>query len=329
MNSKNKIIWAIDPMRHPQDAKNIIRELKIWSKRLKCQIQPVAVFSQSTADYYTNLRDLWTKGIEDHAYRTLNSYLKKANVKNLLPAHVVFAKSLSNREMASVLSDYAEKSNTSVIFANTRAKKTWNPFRLGGFAETLVATSRVPVLLFNHAARPSKKISSILFPTNFSRDSKLALENLATMTKPLKSKITLFNQLENPSLFVPSYADFSLALEWKKMMQEAEKANERELTHLADNLTDQGVKCDSIVQAQKKSLAQDILEIASKKSFDLIALSSHQGRLSQAILGGTVRDILLLAKCPVLIFHKPKANRPRERGLPAKSIAVETSQLIN
>ena len=333
---KKRIIWAVDPLQSPQEAKKMFLEMKILAKRLNCQIQPVAVFSQSTDDYYIKLTTLRDKGIESFAYKTLNAYLKKANVKNLLPSHVVYSRKLSNREMAVTLSEYAEKTNAFIIFANTRAKKTWNPFRLGGFSETLVATSQVPVLLLNQSAVTKNKVSSILFPTNFSRESKTALESLAMMAKPLKSKIVLFNQVENPNLFVPSYAEFSMAVDWETMQKDAEKATAKDLKKMADQISSDGVKCESIVQRQKKSLAKEILELASKQNVDLIALSSHQGRLSQALLGGTARDILLQAKCPVLVFHRPRparsqlkahTDRPVPRNKIRKDATIETPQV--
>ena len=38
-------------------------------------------------------------------------------------------------------------------------------------------------------------------------------------------------------------------------------------------------------------------------------MASESGPISQAILGSIPQDVLLLAKCPVLVFHDPKLVR--------------------
>jgi nucleotide-binding universal stress UspA family protein len=304
-----KIIWAVDATQRPIDAKKIISHLKIWAEKLKCQVQPVAVFSQSPSDYFQSPSPSWKKEIEVFAHAFVESYIKKTLAKDFLPAQIIFSKSQSNREMAHELSDYAVKSNAVLIVAYTRAKKTWNPFRLGGFVETLVTASTVPVLTINQSVSPSKNISSVLFPTNFSPESKSALETLGSMVKAFDSKITLFNQVERPMVYVQPFDGFLPSVDWATLMKEAETENTKDSNKWINKLKAQGIKCETVVQPQKKSVAVDVLEIAQKKNVDLIALSSHQGRLSQAILGGTARDILLQAKCPVLIFHRPQTAR--------------------
>lgn len=305
--NKKRILWSVDPNQDPQEAKNIIVELKTWAKRLNCDVQPVSVFSDSALSFPVDLTTLWTKGIEKFAYESVNQYLKKTRVKGFLPPHVVFSKTLSNRKMAAELSAYAVQVNASLIFANTRAKRTLNPLRLGGFAETLVATSSVPVLLLNQSAAPSSQIPSILFPTNFSSESKVALTLLEPWAQSFKSKIVIFNQVEIPNNYEGLTPEYFLPISWAALLESTEKGRKTTAKHLVNNLKERGIDSEAIVQRQKKSINVDILNVADKKNINLIALSSHGGPLSQALLGSIARDVLLEAKCPVLIFHRPKA----------------------
>ncbi len=310
-NKKNKIIWSVDPTQNPAEAKNIIKELKIWAKHLKCEVQPVSIFSKSTLNFPIEMAFPWKDKLQEVAQRSITRYLKKTQAKGFLPPELVFVPALSNRKMASEMAKYAEKRNAQLIFANTRAKKTWNPFRLGGFAETLVATSRVPVLLLNPSSVPSSKIPSILFPTDFSQDSKNALVKLEPWAKAFNSKIFLYDQVETPNIYPSDFSGIGQAQtrNMESMIKDVEKSRLKKGAEWSALLEEQNIKSSLLVQRQRKHLAADILEAAKKNKASLIAIASRSGPVTQALLGSVARDILLQAKCPVLIFYRPKASR--------------------
>lgn len=315
----SKIIWAVDATQNPNEAKGIISELKIWAKRLNCVVQPVAIFSQSTLNYPVDITTLWKKGVEAFANESVNKYLKKTGARGFQPPQIVFSKTSSNREMSLELSKHAEKISASIIFANTRAKKSWNPIRLGGFAETLVATSRVPVLLMNPSASPSPQIHSVLFPTNFSRESKVALSLLQPWAKSFKSSILIYNQVERPSFYAPAYPGVVPSIDWVSLIQSKEEDRTKLANRLTHKLKKDGVEGKAIVQRERKSVSSDILKVADKHHVGLIAMVNHRGPIYQSLLGGNTRDILLQAKCPVLIFHRPKQDRKHSKKTKAIS----------
>ncbi|MGE0633895.1 MAG: universal stress protein [Pseudobdellovibrionaceae bacterium] len=312
--NENVIIWAIDPSQDPSEAKNLIKELRTWARHLNCEIQPVSVFSKSVLSLTKKLPIPWEGNADKFAREAVGLYLKQTQCTEFLPPKIIFASTLSNRKMASVLAKHAESENALMIFAYTRAKKTWNPFRLGGFAETLVATSRVPVLLLNPSARPSSKISSILFPTEFSHESKNALLNLAPLAKNFDSQVLIYSQIENFPLYpmpisfngtVPPMMDIASTL---RQVEESRTKKAQRWVHLLEG---QGIDCSHLIRRQRKNLSADILDIANKNKVNLIAMASLSGPVSQALLGGVARDLLLEAKCPVLIFHKTKVAKMR------------------
>lgn len=310
-NKRNKIIWSFDPTQDPREAKNLITELKIWAKRLDCDVQPVTIFSQSTFNLPSDISLPWKNRLQDIAHTAVSRYFKKTAAKGFLPPEIVFASALSNRKMALEMAKYAEKNNAQLVFANTRAKKTWNPFRLGGFAETLVASSRVPVLLLNTRATPSSRIPSILFPTDFSKNSKNALAMLAPWAKAFKAKVMLFDQVEVPNIYPSEFSDIAQTqtLNLESMMKGVERSRLKKGTEWSELLEKQNVKTSLIVQRQRKYLAADILAAATKEKANLIAIASQSSPTTQAILGSVARDIMLQAKCPVLIFYRPKFTR--------------------
>lgn len=310
-NMKNMLIWAVDPSQNPDELKSLIKELKTWAKHLNCSIQPVSIFPNRILSFPVELAIPWHERFENIAQKSLDRFFKKVKFEGLLSPDKIFIPSNSRRKMALELSKYAEHKKALIIFANTRAKKTWNPFRLGGFVEMLIAETRTPVLLLNPEAKPTIEIPSILFPTDFSRDSKVALMNLSPWAKAFHSKTILFNQVETPTIYVTELNGYwpAESANLDAIMKYDDQSRQKKAKQWESFLKEINVDVKIIIQRQKNTLSSDILNIAKKNKVSLIALASHSGPIAQTTLGGVARDVLLQAPCPVLIFYRPKSIR--------------------
>lgn len=319
--NKNLIIWSVDPMQDPSEAKNLVKELKTWARKLDCEVLPVSMISQATLNFPLELAYRWKDKLKVAAQASLNSYLKKTYATGFLNPELIFVSALSNRKLASEMAKLAERKGAQYIFANTRAKKTWNPFRLGGFAETLVATSRVPVLLFNPTAQPSEKLSSVLFPTDFSQVSRNALLRLEPLASAFKSKVLIYDQVETPVLYPSEFEVIgrAQAVNMESINKDIEQSRMKKGTEWSQQLQKESIKAEVVIQRQRKPLAADILDYAKKNKVSLIAIASRTGPTSQALLGGVVRDVLLQAQCPVLVFYRPKAVRKTASNIKQKA----------
>jgi nucleotide-binding universal stress UspA family protein len=319
---KNNLIWAMDPSQKPEQAIELIKELRMWAKRLKCQVQPVTIFPTSSVYLPAEITFDWQADLAKDLKRTVEHYRTHSKTKDFLETKMIFSSSLSNRGFAHDLAKYADKSRAVMIFANTRAKQTWNPFRLGGFAETLVATARTPVLLMNAKAKATRNVDSILFPTDLSADSKNALLRLLPWAKSFSAKISMFNHVENPA---DSLNYLSKRQEYADLMEDFEKERRDKMSRLAFLAREQGVRSENLVRIQKKYLAQEIVELGKKQGVYLIALMSRSGPVSQALIGGIPRDVLLHADRPVHDFYKPKivVNKKTKRKDNTKRVVTD------
>ncbi len=298
--SKGKLIWAVNPTKNPTDAKALVKEMKIWAKKLDCEIQPVAVFSKLNIGFPPQLNLSWEKSFEELAKATLKNYIKKLGSTSFLEPQAIFAVTLSNRKMAFELASYAKKSQAKIIFANTRIKKTANPIRLGGFAETLISLSEVPVLLMNPSVESNTKKKSILFPTDLSVESEQALTSIKPWVTALQANLILFNQVEFPDFYAN---DFGAATQINEIMKEAESARKENLQKVQKRLQADHIKSEVVVAKSHKYLGAQIIEVARKNKVELIVVTNHAGPLYQAVLGSVSRDVLVQAKCPVLILR--------------------------
>ena len=172
-----------------------------------------------------------------------------------------------------------------------------------------MATSLVPVLLLNPSAMASSKIPSILLPTDFSLTSKNALLKLEPWAKAFKSEIFLYNQVPTPNINFAEFNGIGQTEGLNLELKEVEKLRLRKGAEWMSLLQSQNIKSSLLVEQQQKYLAADILEAAKKNKVSLIAIANRSGPVTQALLGSVARDILLHAKCPVLIFYGPKTIR--------------------
>lgn len=335
VSRKNKIIWAVDPFQNPNDAKTIVQELKIWSANLDCDILPVSIFSKSSFNLPSEMDFPLKEKFSNFAHESISRYLKNIRIKNLLPAELLFVSAMSIRKMAEEMAMYAANHNALLIFANTQAKKTWNPFRLGGFVERLIATSKVPVLLLNPKSLPTRKSPSILFPTDFSQGSMFAFEKLGPWAKAFNSNILLYNQIETPFVYSGNFkgAWGSPELAVISDMKNIEAGRNEKAKEWSSMLQKENITCTTLVQRQHKTLSDDIFQVAKKNKSGLIAIASYSDPVDQFVLGSIARNILLQATCPVLVFHQHHAaSRPavetKPKKLPFKAkILPETSHI--
>lgn len=314
---KEKIVWAIDPSQNPKDSKNLIKEMKIWAEVFGCQIQPVSVFAKSIltlpSELSLPLRSPWHKNFEEVAQQALTKFLKQVSFKELLPPEIITVPSASSRSMAKALANYAHRNKSLLIFVNTSASKKWRPFTLGSFSETLISISRIPVLAISPKAHISRKLPTILFPTDFSRNSRNALMNLIPWAKKFKSKIVIYNQIETPTVYAAEFNGSWNSANVESMIKQIEKSREMKSQLWIELLKAENIKASSVIQRQRKSLSEDIISVAKANKVSLIAVASSGGVVLHAILGHIAKEVLSLAECPVVIFFRPITHRKHEK----------------
>lgn len=306
--SPETIVWAYDPQQSIADSKRMVYHLKYWSQKLGLTVRPVSIVYDVFSPHKQEFNLPWEVSFEDRMSNIIKRKLAVVGAGKFLPPRIISSTTTSNRKIAALLAKYASDSQASFIFTNTNAKKTSNPFRLGGFAETLVALAPVPVFLLNPNVKKFKPIHSMLFPADFAPDNRDLLGRVASIATAFKANVDLFSQLETLN-FYP--ADFSISWEPQlkaidTMMKQMESDRKFQAKSWAQKLSDKNVSSSVLVRRQRRSLAAEIVSTATLQKADLIVMSGRAGPTLQALIGSTVRDVILEAKCPVLVYHRPK-----------------------
>jgi nucleotide-binding universal stress UspA family protein len=146
----------------------------------------------------------------------------------------------------------------------------------------------------------------ILIPTDGSELAEHAVTNGLSLAKSVGAKVTViivqepFDWLSVPETRASQRQAFeNLA----RHNEQVERHAADVLGRAADAAKQAGVPCDTI-QVANAPPYKAIIETASDKGCDLIAMSSHgRGGLSAVVLGSVTNKVLTHTKAPVLVYR--------------------------
>ena len=116
-----------------------------------------------------------------------------------------------------------------------------------------------------------------------------------------------FETLELPGATVgmpPAPIDVSTALE---IEQEVKEQAQRLAQHGAELARQAGMDAEGLAVADEVqvTIAETIVDVAEKRDAVAIVMGAHgRGRLSEALLGSTTRDVIHRDECPVVVVRE-------------------------
>jgi nucleotide-binding universal stress UspA family protein len=183
---------------------------------------------------------------------------------------------------------------------------------LGSVADRFVRTSSAPVLLVRAADEaPEPDLASdlpltrVLVPVDGSRRSEAALEPATELAGPDGVEYTLLRVVESPhalgSLWFPHAVELT-----EEQVESVRDAAQGEADATARTLADRGYAVEPIVEFGAP-VAAVVLDVAARRTPDLIAISTHgRGGVRRLLLGSVADKVVRGAECPVLVV------RPRD-----------------
>jgi len=146
------------------------------------------------------------------------------------------------------------------------------------------------------------KIDKILCPIDFSKCSRVALNNALEIAKVLGAELHLFHAIllyEDDSYRPDDRLPDNIV-----SYELIEEISNQKLTSIADDHREEAFK---IVTASSRafSATEEILNYADDHEIDLIIMGTH-GRtaISHLLLGSVAERVIRMAKCPVMTFRK-------------------------
>ena len=299
--SFQKIIWAADPLEDKQIQDQSIHVLRDLSKRTKASIEPVYVLSDGLLSLSVPKSEL-EKQFKPASEKALNQLAKRGKISRLERPTVLVSAPSSRGTAAETLDRYARSKNADLILVNSHGRHGVKRALMGSFAETLTLHSKTPVLISGPKTKHISKLDHILFPTDFSKESKKTFERVQELAEKLGAKITLFHAVVNPiEPFVQSGAALlGGGVVWtrgyvKKIYDEQKKT----AAAWATEARKKGLEVDTAFDVDSTSAVLSILQYARRKKPGMIAMASESSVASAAFLGSIGRGVAREAPCPV------------------------------
>ena len=140
---------------------------------------------------------------------------------------------------------------------------------------------------------------TVIFPTDFSTASDVALEYATRMAKELKARLIIVHVEEPPF----AYGGGEL---YYGVMEPDQTALRKMLSELRP--TDPGVPYEHRLLVGTP--ADEIKQLAEQEQAELIVMGSHgRGGLARLLVGSVAEIVLRKAHCPVLIVKHPRHGR--------------------
>lgn len=240
-------------------------------------------------DYERHFRDAASKKLEEEREKLVGLGIETRAELAVGPAST------------SVL-DAAKAYGADVIVIGTRGLTGFKHLLLGSTAERVVQGAEVPVLTVHPNDRDgTRPIQTVLVPTDFSEDAKLAITAAQRIlhVAGTGARLILLHAYHLPVEFT---ALGTMPVTPTLFADAAEQARKR-LEDVAAPLRGAGLRVDTIaLEGYAPALVE---EVAKREQVDLVAMGTHgRSGLKRVLLGSTAERVVQHSPCPVLTVRR-------------------------
>lgn len=307
---RTKIVWAIDPFTTEKPIlQSAVMNLKALVKSSESEVFPIFVWTQAPSGSLSGTVSEMKNQLEERGQKLIESLFKKAKLTGVHALKVVSKPTLSIRDEAETMIAQAKSVDANLIVVASHGRKGIGRWLLGSFAETLALYSDIPLLILRPGQMKIPDFKSILFPTDFSEASRQAFDHVVAFAAQRKGRITLFHKSSAVSYPVfdfglpEYYADYQTALE------DEQRAHEKTAAQWAAHAKARGVKTMVVFNRSRSESAAQAIVKQAKKEAGIIAMASHSGAFTSALLGSSTRQVLRHSTQPVWVLHPRKISR--------------------
>lgn len=290
-HSLNKIVWAVDVAEPLENYKNALFIIGSLSRATSAQVFPSYVFSRSHSARANEIHvDYLTQ-----AEKRMQMIAKTSDIPRIAESKVIVDQNGSTRSAVDSLIRHANQKNADAIVVATHTRSALSTFFLGGFAETLLLQSPIPVITVNPLAKVREKISKILFPTSLNKKFRKGFEQTVELAKKLDAEVTIFYK-------EPFYPMMELSPEVYELIEEQLSELKATAKDWANWAEAQHVPVKVHLDPQPGPVADEVVDFAAKGNFDLIALVSQTEMFEAPRVGSLCRKVVRTSPCAVWIL---------------------------
>jgi nucleotide-binding universal stress UspA family protein len=287
-----RIIWAVDAGADLGLQKAAIASIKAVIKGRTPSVEPVYLLSTFLDSAPTQSFGDTLSLTEGAIRERFDKLTRKLKIPGLKPLTLLTGTDLSYRRMATELSEYAENQGANAILLASHGRKGINRWFLGSFADSMLQQpSKIPLLITNPHGNSATRFERILFPTDFSDESKVAFRKVIDFSRISGSRITLFHKISltaSPELHL-MLKDFT---DYKRIRRRAVADARAQATSWVREGGEHGVRVKVSIDAQGMPSVADAILNQQRRTAGLIALASHSGDATSLQMGTTTRAVV-------------------------------------
>jgi nucleotide-binding universal stress UspA family protein len=292
-------IMAIDPF-GGVDLEPMWQLVKPLSERFHAQVQAAFVLAPSGLNWTGDFSGKWMKRYLPIAQEKLAAILPDKNLpKEVIPCH-----KSGQGAAAKMLIQHATKLKADCLIISTHGRTGLERIAMGSFAETVILTSKIPVLVINPAHKVPHRVRKILVPTDLSQKSEKFIASVADYAKNINAEIVLFHKQPDPLDPLIQQGVYSLGGGWVSMQSyiddELVQKNKR-VEKLEGMLRKRHIGVSHVFDSSPEGLIESIERAAKENDADMVSVLTQTGSWGAALLGSVARGLVRNSSLPVLV----------------------------
>lgn len=293
------ILWSIDIFSENVEQHEKTAELiRRFTQDREVQVLPVYVLAPDHMEFLNS--SYWIDQSLDFAKKTAHELLSRIEITGLKPPHVLFHPRPGVFQSVQALIEFAKSVDASLIIASSHSKKGLERLTLGSFTETLFLNSTIPVMIHNPHLAQQVNLKNILFPTDFSDHSRVALHLLLKTIGCYKPQVHLLHVIKSPQqLFGINWSPEQSFYDEKRSQLEKTAQHWKQVAK--QKYPD--VPIHIHISAPKDDVCEVILSENEKLGCGLIALGAQSSPMVTQFIGSITRKICRSAQTPIWIIH--------------------------
>jgi nucleotide-binding universal stress UspA family protein len=290
-----KILIPLDDTQcSKQAAETALRLAQEWAKRWETKVVLLHVMEPDIIYIYESSSN---NPFQEQASKMLEPWVHLARTLDVTVEMELISR--SDQSVAQSIVDSAKAHHCDLILMGTHGYEGMARVLMGSVAERVSQLTDLPVLLLHQGLEVnSVALERILVPTDGSDTAEHALHQAAKMANDLGAQLEILHIVPEVPLL---YSDFG-SINYTEWQETLDLQGEKMLEALKIRFPAAVITCK---KAQNMSLAQAILEQASKNHSQLIVMGTHGRRgLERLMLGSVAEAVLHHARIPVMLCHQ-------------------------
>lgn len=307
------ILWSVNPF---ADDSRLIRRTAAVLLELAGQWQATVEPVYILQDVPPNVKLLprLLADVQEQAREELRHLTRGLKWRGSERLKLLVSPSTRLRDQVQALSDYYRRRKASLLAVSTRARKGPRRWMMGSFAESLISEAELPLFVINPMERLPRRIQRILFPTDFSDESRDAFHRAIGVAQEMDVPITVFHRLQCER--GPAYdAGYATLPRYARFHDDQFRLRTAQAEEWVRQAAARGVRAQGVVDHRTDwTIAEEIVS-RSRSRGAIVMMAAHSGKALSGWLGGVTRQVVRSAECPVWVLQSAAtavATRPRK-----------------